>query len=286
MCGSLTGSAFVVSSAITCRLAVNKRVRGEGRAPRGLLAHQQFFQQQRPDVATTVRNSPFRMRRAGCARYTRTRTRTRTAATHAPTHTHSNACTRTRIRIHTQAHHHLHTQASNADSRVQRLQIASASSANQGRPTHQPTKQSCSNLQATAQETSPARYTCTRTRIRTAAPHTPTHQRTAHTAHAYAQQRSHTHSHTHSHTSTGRLRKPRRPTGVRPSKGDGCPHPPINCASTYSPWQRSKPTTAADRQGQQREHAELQAPSLQEYNHRLHQEASNMASTMHEFKGC
>ena len=44
-----------------CRLAVNKRVRGEEIAPRGLRAPQQFFQRQRPDVANTVRNSPFRI---------------------------------------------------------------------------------------------------------------------------------------------------------------------------------------------------------------------------------
>merc|ERR1711957_1012235 len=54
------------------------------------------------------------------------------------------------------------------------------------------------------------------------------------------QQRSHTHSHTHSHTSTGRLRKPRRPTGVRPSKGDGCPpthqtHKPTSATRAFAP---------------------------------------------------
>jgi len=50
-----------------CCLAVNKRVRGEEKAPRGLRAPQQFFQRQRPDVANTVRNSPFRTGRAGCS---------------------------------------------------------------------------------------------------------------------------------------------------------------------------------------------------------------------------
>ena len=49
-------------------------------------------------------------------------------------------------------HHHLHHQASNADSRLQRSQRAGASSANQGRRTHQPTKQLCLNLQSLAKQ--------------------------------------------------------------------------------------------------------------------------------------
>ena len=228
MCGSLTGSAFVVSSTITCRIAVNKRVRGEGRSPRGLLAHQKFFQQQRPDVANTVRNSPFRTGRAGCSDCS-------APASSSP---------------HPGLEHGQPAAAIAAHRRLLR----------KSRPPNPSTHQTIV-LQPTGNGTGS----------------TPGNR----TAYAHAcQQRSHTHTHTHSHTSPGRLKKPRRPTGVRPSKGDGCPHQTHKPSSAPRAFARLTYPGLRKPQAWNRQCAN--PPNMQANS----RNASCTTSIMHEFKGC
>ena len=124
MCGSRTASAIVVSSTIMCRLAVNKRVRGEGRAPRGLRVPQKKFNDS--DQAPPTPSGVLLSGRGEPAAATAAR-----------------------------RHHHLHNQASNVDSRLQQLQRAGAVSANQGRPTpqtHKPTSATRAFVPLTIQE--------------------------------------------------------------------------------------------------------------------------------------
>ena len=150
--------------------------------------------------------------------------------------------------------HHLHNQASNADSRLQRLQRAGAVSANQGRPTHQPTKQSCLNLQSLAKQQAHYGRRPTRSAKRARQPRPPTLQE-----YEYDLQRV---------------------MGA---------HQPTTCKPTSATRAFARLDIRRMEYHSLTDHVNItgdRKPQAGGGGYRLHQEASNMASIMHEFKGC